>query len=197
MREFNQIKMKSFVEFRLNEIGDRVNTPHILKKLSYPFPLEGENGKSFLYDLEIGDETYTIFIQIITNDKGDSALKIDFARIVGEVFSYEIINKNIMLKVMSNLLGVLREWLFEYPGNEKIVSILMLAKVENDDDIRRSHIYDAIMKKNLDRFGVKIKEVVDITPIWKKKFPKNIDFKILKYRIQPTTLDQMRKSIQN
>jgi len=193
--------MKTFVEFRLNEIGDRINTPHIIKKTSHPYPLEGENGKSFLYDLEIEDETYRIFIQIISNNKGDSALKIDFTRIVpgllGEIYDYEIINKNIMLKVMSNLLGVLREWLFEYPGNEKIVSILMLAKVENDDDIRRSHIYDAIMKKNLDRFGVKIKEVVDITPIWKKKFPKNIDFKILKYRIQPTTLDQMRKSIQN
>lgn len=193
--------IKSFAEFRLNEIGDRVITPNIIKKSSHLYPLEGRNGKSFLYDLEIGDETYRIFIQIISNNKGDSALKIDFTRIVaahiGEIYDYEIINKNLMLKVMSNLLGVLREWLFEYQGNEKIVSIIMVAKVENDDDIRRSNIYDAIMKKNLDRFGVKIKEVVDITSIWKKKFPKHWDDKILKYRIQPTTLDQMRKSIQN
>jgi hypothetical protein len=193
--------MKSFVEFKLNEIGDRINTPHIIKKTSHPFPLEGGNGKSFLYDLEIEDETYRIFIQIISNNKGDSALKIDFTRIVGahlgEIYDYEIINKNLMLKVMSNLLGVLRDWLFDYQGNEKIFSIIMGAKVENDDDIRRSNIYDAIMKKNLDRFGVKIKEVVDMTSIWKKGFPNSGDLKILKYRIQPTTLDQMRKSIQN
>lgn len=194
--------MKSFIEFRLNEIGDRINTPHIIKKSSHPYPLEGgENGKSFLYDLEIEDETYRIFIQIISNNKGDSALKIDFTRIVGgifgEIYDYEIINKNLMLKVMSNLLGVLREWLFEYQGNEKIVSIIMAAKVENDNDIRRSNIYDAIMKKNLDRFGVKIKEVVDMTSIWNKGFPNSRDLKISKYRIQPTTLDQMRKSIQN
>jgi len=193
--------MKSFAEFKLNEIGDRINTPHIIKKTSHPYPLEGENGKSFLYDLEIGDETYRIFIQIISNNKGDSALKIDFTRIVpgllGEIYDYEIINKNLMLKVMSNLLGVLRDWLFDYQGNEKIVSIMMGAKVENADDIRRSNIYDAIMNKNLDRFGVKIKEVVDMTSIWNKGFPNSRDLKILKYRIQPTTLDQMRKSIQN
>lgn len=111
--------------------------------------------------------------------------------------SVEMTHKNNMLEVMSNLVGVVNRWLQEYPGNEKIVSIVIGSKLEYPEDIRRPNIYDAIVKKNVNEFGVKIKEVVDITPIWKKKFPKYIDFKILKYRIQPTTLDQMRKSIQN
>lgn len=39
---FNPIKlrtlMKSFVEFKLNEIGDRIKTPHLIKKRHGPFP---------------------------------------------------------------------------------------------------------------------------------------------------------------
>ncbi len=98
---------------------------------------------------------------------------------------------------MSNLVGVVNRWLQEYPGNEKIVSIVIGSKLEYPEDIRRPNIYDAIVKKNVNKFGVKIREVVDITSTFKKNFPQENNIKFLKYRIDPTNLNQMREAIQN
>jgi hypothetical protein len=190
--------MKSFTEFKLNEIGDRIKTPHQIKKSSLTRPIDGgKTGKTFFYDFQIGDDPYQVVIQIISNSQGDSALKIDFGRIVEDEISVEMTNKNNMLEVMSNLVGVVKEWLQEYPGNERIVSIVIGSKLEYQGDFRRPNIYDSIMKKNVNKFGVKIREVLDITPEFKKEFPQYNNIKFFKYRIEPTNLNQMRKAIQN
>ena len=184
--------IKKFDEFKLNEIGDRIKAPHILKRLSWPSTTMGKNGTTFFYNIEIQGDTYQVVIQIL--EKGDAtALKIDFGKLVKDNLSVDMTNDHIMLEVMSNLVGVVKEWLQDYPGNKKIVSIIVGGKSEIEGDGRRSRIYDAIIKKNVERFGVKIKEVVDITSEWVKEVPEDRLSKVLKYRIEPITLEQMRK----
>ena len=182
--------MKSFKEWRkINEIGDRITTPVISKinRLSENF---------FLYDIVIDSVTYIVCIQLFTNDH-KTAIKIDFGKSVNGNLSNEMTNFNIVLKIMSNLAGVFREWLKDYTGNEKIVSIIVAGKSEFLSDERRSNIYDFFVKKNLEKLGTHVIEVVDITEAWFEESHEEVSGKILKYRIDPITLDEMRNFIKS
>lgn len=182
---------------KLNEIGDRIKTPKILKRFNWPFDTKGNRGsKTFFYDIEMEKDVYQVVIQILTN--GDkSSIKIDFGRIVEGNLSMDMTNSGIMLELMSNLVGTIKEWLQDYKGNETIYSIIVGAKMEHGLDFRRAKIYDAYLKNNFKKMGIQVREEFDITDEWRKEFPDDNQSKMTKYRLEPISLDTMRKAISN
>ena len=191
--------MKNFTEWeKLNEIGDRVITPAIIKKYDWPFDTTGnDDGKTFFYNIQIDETIYVVCIQLITNGNM-TALKIDFGKYSKGNMTADMTNLNNMLKVMSNLMGVFKEWLKSYDGNETIYSVIIEGKSEFSDDDRRSKIYDSYTKSYLQKIGCNVKEIVDITAEWTKGNPAGHPLsKVLKYRIEPVTLDKIRITIEN
>jgi hypothetical protein len=185
---------------KLNEIGDRISVPDIVKKQTLPFSLDGkDSGKTFMYDIKVKNEFYRIVIQLMTHEN-KTALRIDFGNLVdhpitGKEMSMKMTNSNIMLEVMSNLIGVIEEWLNDYEGDETIYTIVVIAKAESESDTRRSNIYDLYIRKNIEKLGSSVKEVVDISKEWSKKFPEEAQSKVTKFRIDPISLDKIRKTI--
>jgi hypothetical protein len=185
---------------KLNEIGDRISAPYIVKKQTLPFSLDGkDSGKTFMYDIKVKNEFYRIVIQLMTHEN-KTALRIDFGNLVdhpitGKEMSMKMTNSNIMLEVMSNLVGVIEEWLNDYEGDETIYTIVVIAKTESESDTRRSNIYDLYIRKNIEKLGSSVKEVVDISKEWSKKFPEEAQSKATKFRIDPISLDKIRKTI--
>jgi hypothetical protein len=185
------MNIASFDEFKLNEIGDRIITPKIVKRFSWSI---ADLRKVFFYNVEIENDVYQVVIQIY-NPTEKSAIKMDFGKldIVNDQLSMDMTNSHLMLEVMSNLVGVFKQWVEEYPGNETIFSIIIGGKSEVKGDSRRSRIYDEYIKRNVERFGVKIKEAVDITKEWVEAYPEDALSKVTKYRIEPISLDKIRK----
>lgn len=191
--------MKKFREWeKLNEIGDRIITPSIIKKYDWPFDTTGnDDGKTFFYNIQIDETVYVICIQLITREN-KTALKIDFGKSSNGNMTADMTNLNNMLKVMSNLVGVFKEWLKDYKGNETIYSVIIEGKSEFSDDVRRSKIYDSYTKSYLQKINCDVKEIADITAEWTVGAPSNHPLsKVLKYRIEPVTLDKIRIAIEN
>lgn len=174
-------------EKRLNEIADRIIDPIIVNKSS-----SGSGWvRVFYYDIVIRGNVYKISIQLIGKEK--YAIQIDFGISLGEFeMSNELTNSNIMLEVMSNLVGVFKQWLKDYKGNDVIQSFIITGKSEFSGDHRRSSIYDAYIKKILGKLGVNVIETLDITDDWNMLFSINTLGRTMKYVIEPITLDKMR-----
>jgi hypothetical protein len=138
-----------------------------------------------------------ICIQLITREN-KTALKIDFGKSNNGNFTSDMTNLNNMLKVMSNLVGVFKEWLKDYKGNETIYSVIIEGKSEFFNDDRRSKIYDSYTKLYLQKINCDVKEIVDITAEWTKgEANGHLLSKVLKYRIEPVTLNKIRIAIED
>jgi hypothetical protein len=167
------------------------------------------------FEFKIDKDTYFVFI-FLNNmfpdlDSSDEILsivdlntiEISFDMIRGKKNTYKLTNKNTPLKVLSNLIGVIKHWsllnlsevINDQEMNLKDVNISYISidsKRETEDDLRRNNIYNYyiekfINSKILNKENKKQVSSNTLIPIRKFKTYRTI------YEIEPTNVTNLIK----
>jgi len=194
----------SFNYFLIKEIADTVVEPNIIKQFL------SINQSTFW--IKIKDRIFIVNLGLHGGIEG-AVLKIDFMLQViendKETYSSIKTNEGDPLLVMSNVVGVIREWLSSDMGEQSfsgefvdfsdvtLIGLWINSKSEVDDDRRRSNMYRYYITKNFEKLGIKILEEKDITKSWNDSNDVDTDEKyiFMQYKIEPITIGEIRKNL--
>jgi hypothetical protein len=133
--------------------------------------------------------------------KDGYVLKIDFMLEDGDEYKATRTNDGDALLVMANIMGVVTHWFNSDELDEKtrIVALWLNSKSEEEGDARRSKMYRYYLGKTLQKLGLNIIEEKDITEEWTKRNqpenPSNDKYIFMQYKIEPITIDEVKKRI--
>ena len=114
-----------------------------------------------------------------------------------------ITNEHNQYKVLANVVGVIK---YHLSKDEKdlqydevinyqdmnVVSIIILSRSEKNNDDRRKNIYEYYIKKNFNKLGINILEIVDISEDFKKMDNSGEKYIVTKYRIEPIKIKDIK-----
>ena len=187
--------MKFLLDFKLFEIASIVE-PNIVR--SEPGLTES------YFEFKVGEDTYIVYI-LLNNMYDEEILSIIDLNTIEISFdlgnnSYKLSNKNIPLKVLSNLVGVIKHWssldisedINEQEMNLKDVNITHIrieSKREAEDDFRRSNIYNYYIEKFINSIIINKKS--------EKKIGSNTIIPIRKFEVYETTYEIEPTNVRN
>jgi hypothetical protein len=186
--------LKNFENYKLFEFANN----EIIPDISY----ERFSIRQSIYNINVDELEYMVSIETI--GKIDSCiLKIDFALIKNNKYSVELTNEYKQYKVLANVVGVIK---YHLSKNEKglqygemvnyqdmnVVSIIIASRSEKNNDDRRKNIYEYYIKKNLNKLGINILDIVNVTDKFKEMNNSGENYIVTKYKIEPIKIKDIK-----
>ena len=199
--------MKNYINFitenKLFEIATIIEPNIIVNKADLTRPY---------FEFKVGDDIYWVKIFLYNIDKCSdpyddlaidyitdlTTIKIDFDLKTEKSNKVKITNKNMPLQVLGNVMGCAKYWTSlnlngiigdgEYVELKDVVisHVCLGAKCENDEDLRRSNIYNYYFEKFINSKVINKKRT--------KEENKEFSFYMIDYEIEPTNIRNILKT---
>ena len=184
--------MKNILRYSrfLNEMWDTIPDINVINRI----PAGDED---MTYEFEIDGAIYKVFIMVRRWEDNTVTLEIHFSsksKITDTEYSDSLTGRNNMQDVMGSVWWAVKEWAKERSKGGNLISLIVGAKSESNNDNRRSRIYQNFIMKKAQDAGMIIIKITDITELYNTTILMNPDLPstVTKYSIDNFPLDRLK-----